>query len=318
VSQDPAANAPAAPDRRFATIKGILSALLGYFLFSSSDAVIKLLLGTYSTFQILPFQALFAMIPVTFMILGGRGLRMPRGENLVWVMARGFLAGLGAVLGFFAFSHLPLADVYALAFCAPLIVTVLAPSMLGEKIGPRRWAAVIVGFIGVLVMVRPGFEELKLGHLAALATAFSGAGTLIIMRRLRGIETASTMATAVMLGLLAISLPVVPFVWVTPDLRALGLVAASGLMMGTAQFFMLRAVSLASAAVIAPMQYTMMIWAVFYGFVVFATDVSPWTLLGSAIVVASSLYTMYRERVRGVADRGTAPVSPAAPPIRAE
>ncbi|MGL4445845.1 MAG: EamA/RhaT family transporter, partial [Alsobacter sp.] len=92
----------------------------------------------------------------------------------------------------------------------------------------------------------------------------------------------------------------------------------SGLMMGTAQFFMLRALSLASAAVIAPMQYTMMIWAVFYGFVVFATDVSPWTLLGSAIVVASSLYTMYRERVRGVADRGTAPVSPAAPPIRPE
>ncbi|MHB2166794.1 DMT family transporter [Alsobacter sp. R-9] len=316
MSTDPALRGAVQPDRRMATVKGIASALFAYFLFSSSDAVIKSLVGRYSTFQILPFQAVFAMIPVTFMILGGRGLRMPRGNNLVWVLARGVLAGVGAILGFYAFRHLPLADVYALAFCAPLIVTVLAPSMLGEKIGARRWAAVIIGFIGVLVMVRPGFAELKLGHLAALATAFSGAGTLIIMRRLRGIETASTMATAVMLGLVAVSLPVLPFVWVTPDLRSIGMLAASGLMMGTAQFFILRALSLASAAVIAPMQYTMMIWAVVYGFVVFATEVSPFTLLGSAIVVASSLYTMYRERVRGVAERGVAAVSPAAPPVR--
>lgn len=189
-----------------------------------------------------------------------------------------------------------MADVYALAFCTPMIVTMLSIPILGERVGPRRWAAVIAGFVGVLVMVRPGFTTLAAGHLAALGTAFTGAGTVLIMRHLRGAEAPSTMVATVMVGLLGVSLPVLPFVFRAPDAADLALSAASGLMMGCAQFCILRALSAASAATVAPTQYSMMIWAVIYGVIVFGTPVSPYVLAGAAIVVASSLYTMNRER----------------------
>ena len=180
---------PPDPDRRYSTLKGVGFALCGYFLFATADALTKTIVNSYSSFQIIPMQVVFASLPIVAMIVRGGGFRIPRGVNLALLGLRGLLAGLGAILGLYAFRHLPLADVYALAFCAPLLVTVLAIPILGERVGPRRWAAVIVGFIGILVMVRPGFQALSLGHVAALLTAFSGAGTLLIMRHLRGVET---------------------------------------------------------------------------------------------------------------------------------
>lgn len=301
----------------FSTVRGLLWATAAYFLFSTSDAIIKLLLGRYATFQVIPFQVCFASIIVAIMIVRGRGFRWPKGIAGFWLSIRGLLGGIGAVCGFYAFAHLPMADVYALAFCAPLLVTVLAAPILGEKVGPRRWAAVIVGFLGVMVMVRPGFQTLELGHLMALLTAFSGAGTLLIMRSLRGVTTASTMASSVMAGLLVVSLPVLPFVWKTPTWADLGLMACSGLMMGTAQFCMLRALTSTAAATLAPMQYTMMVWAVVYGYVLFGTTVSPYVLAGSFIVVGSSLYTMHRERQRSIHERSETPMTPVSPAMQA-
>lgn len=296
---------PALPEaeRRTSTFKGIAVALLAYFCFGTADALIKTIIGRYSTFQVIAIQVVFASIPVVAMILRDGGFRLPRGGNLGLVALRGALSGAGAIAGLYAFRHLPLADVYALAFCAPLIVTIMSIPLLGERVGPRRWAAALVGFVGILIMVRPGFQELSLGHGAALLTACFGATTLVIMRHLRGVETAATMASAVMIGLVSVSLPVLPFVWNTPTLVDVGVLAASGLLMGSAQFLMLRALSQASAAAVAPMQYTMMVWAVLYGLVLFDTPVSPFVLAGCAVVMASSLYTMHRERKLGIARR---------------
>nr|WP_256515757.1 DMT family transporter [Alsobacter ponti] len=298
------------PERRASTLKGIAFALGAYFFFATSDALMKAVVGAYSTFQLIPMQVAFAIIPVMAMVLRDGGFRLPRNGNLGLVALRGALSGLGAIFGLYAFRHLPLADVYALAFCAPLLVTVMAIPILGEKVGARRWAAATVGFVGVLVMVRPGFQELSLGHGAALLTAFSGAATLLIMRHLRGIESASTMASAVMLGLLAVSLPVVPFVWRAPALADVGALALSGLLMGSAQFLMLRALSHASAAAVAPMQYTMMVWGVLYGMFVFGNPLNVWVVAGCAIVMASSLYTMHRERKLGIARRAAEQAQP--------
>lgn len=300
---------PPAADRRYATLKGVAFSLLAYLLFATSDMLVKLLLGRYSTFQVLVSQATFGMIPVMF-LLRQQGLHWPKGKSGAWLWLRAILGAVGGIFGFFAFARLPMADVYALAFCAPLIVTVLAAPLLGEKVGIRRYGAAIVGFIGVLVMVRPGFQTLELGHLAAFLTAFSGATTLMIVRSLRQITNAATMAFAVMVGLFVVNLPVLPFVWVTPNWQDLGIMVASGLVMGSAQFAMLRALSSASAAAIAPMQYTMMVWAVVYGYFVFGNAVSPFVILGSTIVVASSVYTMYRERVRGITQRSETPSTP--------
>jgi drug/metabolite transporter (DMT)-like permease len=280
--------------------------MLAYFLFSSSDAIVKVLVPRYSVFQLIPQQVAFALIPVAGIVLATGGFHRPKRKNLRLLVLRGLLAAGGTVIGVYSFSRLPIADVYALAFCTPLIVTVLSIPLLGEKVGIRRWAAVLVGFIGVLVMVRPGFMTLTLGHVAALGTAFTGAGTVLIMRHLRGVESSSTMVTTVMIGLLTVSLPILPFVFVKPTASDLALSAASGLMMGCAQFCILRALSLASAATVAPMQYSMMIWAVLYGYLVFNTPVSVYVLAGAGIVVLSSLYTMNRERTLARVARASA------------
>lgn len=275
---------------------GLLFGLLAYFLFASSDAIVKLLMQRYSVFQVMIFQVCFALVPVLGTMLATGGLQRPKRRNLPLLSLRALLAGGGTLLGLYAFSRLPMADVYALAFCTPMIVTLLSIPLLGERVGPRRWAAVLAGFAGVLIMVRPGFTTLTLGHLAALGTAFTGAGTVLIMRHLRGAESPSTMVATVMVGLIGVSLPALPFVFIPPSASDLALSAASGLMMGCAQFCILRALSLASAATVAPSQYSMMVWAVVYGLVVFGTPVSGSVLLGAAVVVASSLYTMNRER----------------------
>jgi drug/metabolite transporter (DMT)-like permease len=287
--------APALPAGGSAAL-GLGFSMLAYFLFASSDAIVKLLVQRYSVFQLIPFQVCFALIPVLGTMLATGGLRAPRRKNLRLLAVRALLAGVGTVIGIYAFSQLPMADVYAIAFCTPLLVTLLSIPILGERVGLRRWSAVVVGFVGVLVMVRPGFTTLAMGHLAALATAFTGAGTVLLMRHLRGAESPSVMVASVMVGLLTVSLPVLPFVFLMPTASDLALSAASGLMMGCAQFCILRALSLASAATVAPMQYSMMVWAVVYGLVVFGQPVSPFVLAGAAIVVLSSLYTMNRER----------------------
>ena len=298
--------APGPEPRSGSPVLGLGFSILAYFLFGSSDAIVKVLVQRYSIFQLIPFQVVFALVPVAGFVLATGGFHRPKRKNLRLLVLRALLAGFGTVIGIYSFSRLPMADVYALAFCTPLIVTVLSIPLLGERVGVRRWAAVVVGFIGVLVMVRPGFMTLTLGHIAALGTAFTGAGTVLIMRHLRGAESASTMVATVMIGLLCVSLPVLPFVFIMPSASDLALSAASGLMMGCAQFCILRALSLASAATVAPMQYSMMIWGVLYGLVVFGTPVSVYVLAGAGIVVLSSLYTMNRERTLARVARATA------------
>ena len=268
------------PAGRENRLLGLGFSILAYFLFGSSDAIVKLLVQKYSIMQLIASQVVFALIPVAGIVYAIGGLRKPHRKNLPLLALRGFLAGFGGIIGFFAFSRLPMADVYAIAFCTPLIVTVLSIPLLGEKVGIRRWAAVVVGFVGVMIMVRPGFMTLTLGHVAALVMAVTGAGTVLIMRHLRGSESPSTMVATVMIGLLCISMPALPFVFIMPTAGDLALSAASGLMMGCAQFCILRALSLASAATVAPMQYSMMIWGVLYGFVIFSTTPDAYVLTG--------------------------------------
>jgi drug/metabolite transporter (DMT)-like permease len=215
------------------------------------------------------------------------------------VVARGLLGGLGAVFGFFAFSVLPLADVYAIAFCTPVVVTIASIPLLGERVGAHRWAAVLAGFLGILIMVRPGFDALSLGHLAALGMVGAGTGGVLILRTISREEERGVMVAAVMLGLLVVSLPACLLVARAPAWTDIGLVALSGLMMGSAQFLIVEALRQVPAASIAPMQYTMLVWALIYGLLVFGDPVEAHVLAGAVVVIASSLYIMHRERMRG-------------------
>lgn len=277
---------------------GVLLAALGFFMFASCDAIIKTLTAYYSIFQIASMQVTFACIPLAVMLAREGGWIGLRPVHPRLVALRGILAGIGTIFGFYAFSTLPLADVYAIVFGVPIVVTILSIPVLKEQVGIHRWSAVLVGFAGILVMVRPGSTQLSLGHLAALAAMLNGAVITLILRKIAGTEHAPALVSSVVLGMFLVSLPGAILAFRTPDLAHLGLIAVAGLTMGIAQFIMLRAFRVAPAVSVAPMQYTMMVWALLYGVVIFGDSLRINLLVGAAIVMASSLYIMHRERVR--------------------
>jgi len=280
-------------------LAGISLALLGNLAFASSDAIIKLLSTHYSIFQLAFTQASFASIPLLVLLMKDGGPGRLRVKNPKLVVLRGLLAGFGGTCAVFAFSQLPLADSYAIAFSTPLIVTILSIPILGEKVGIHRWGAVVVGLVGVLVMVRPGFAAVGPGHGAMFLAAVNGAFVVLVMRKIARYEQRAVMVTAAVGGQLLVNLPGVVLTFQTPALADLGLAAVGGLLMGSGQFLIVRGLSLAPASAVAPMQYSMMLWAVIYGVLVFATPIDPILLAGAAIVIGSGLYIMHRERRRG-------------------
>jgi drug/metabolite transporter (DMT)-like permease len=286
------------------SLRGVLLALLGFFLFATSDAVVKMLTARYSVLQLIPVHVAFAALPVLVSTARAGDLRVLRPRHPRLVALRGLLAGVGTVLNFYAFSTLPLADVYAIIFGVPIVVAVLAVPVLGERADPHRWAAVLGGFAGILVMVRPqAGGALSLGHLAALASVFAGAGVTLILRRIGREERGAAVVLAVVLGLLVVSLPAAALQGARPPAVAdIGLLAVSGTLMGVAQFVMLHAFRAAPASSVAPMQYTMMVWALLYGLLLFGDPIRARVVIGAGIVIVSSLYLMDRERQRAMAD----------------
>ena len=309
-AQQPAREASSAP-------VGVAIALLSNFLFTSSDAIVKSLTLRYPVFQVIAMQVTFALIPLCIMLLRDGTFSRFRVRHPFLVLMRGLLAGLGTVCGFYAFSVLPMADVYSIAFCAPIVVTLASIPILGEKVGKYRIGAVLVGFIGILVMVEPGVAPLSLGHAAAFGSVFTSTGVVLIMRRIAREEQRGVMVAAVMIGLLTVSIPGVVLVGRMPALEDIGLAALSGLIMGCAQFLALEAIRRAPVASVAPMQYTMLVWALIYGVVLFNDPLRLNIVVGAMIVMASSLYIMHRERVRARAPISTLPVHPASaqPPL---
>jgi drug/metabolite transporter (DMT)-like permease len=275
---------------------GIAIALTGNLMFSTSDAIVKTLTSRYSVFQIIVFQASFAMFPIAAMLARSGGFTRVRIRHPRLVLLRAFVAGTGTVCGFFSFSQLPLAESYSIAFCAPLLVTILSIPVLGERVGIHRWTAVLIGLAGVLVMVRPGFATLHIGHLGAFVSAVINAGTILLMRRLAREEHHAVLVGAVISGLIVVSLPGMIWTFHMPRLGDLGLFAVTGLLMGSAQFFIVKALSFAPAAVVAPMQYSQMFWAILYGLLLFGTAVDPFVVVGVVIVIGSGVYIMQRER----------------------
>ena len=220
---------------------GILMALAANFLFTTSDAVVKTLTARYPVVQVITMQVGFAFIPLLAMSLRDGTFTHLRIVHPVLVGLRGLLAGFGTLCGFFAFSRLPLADVYSIAFCAPIVVTIASIPILGERVGPYRVAAVMAGFCGILIMVQPGVVPLSLGHAAAFGNVFVGAATVLIMRRIGREEQRGVMVAAVLIGLLLVSLPGTLIVGRRPAPGDIALAAVSGLIMGCAQFLVLEA-----------------------------------------------------------------------------
>jgi S-adenosylmethionine uptake transporter len=283
------------PNARSTTLQGVLTGLLAFAIYASHDAAIKTLGSTYSPFQIVFFVVLLSFPVVTLMLVRDTKAENLRPREPLWAAARTVAVVVGGFCAFYAFSVLPLAETYAILFAAPLLITVLSVPILGEVVRTHRWMAVLVGLIGVLVVLRPGSAELGLGHLAALISAFGTALTAVIMRKIGTIERREVLLLYPLLANFAVMLCILPLVYIPMPLADLGLVLLVAILAIAAMSLMIRAYTLADAAVVAPMQYSQIIWAALFGWLFFGETSDMMTFVGAGIIIASGAYIVLRE-----------------------
>ena len=204
-------------------LRGALFSLVAFGIYATHDVVIKFLGADYSSFQIIFFSGLLGFPLVSLMLMSDRsdGNLIPR--HPWWSLIRSITAVTTGAAGFYAFSVLPLAQTYAILFAMPLLITLLAIPMLGEKVGMRRGIAVFVGLIGVLVVLRPGSAELSFGHLAALGAAVTGALNSLIVRKIGSAERAAVLMLYPMLASVFATGAMMPFVYKPMPVEHLGL-----------------------------------------------------------------------------------------------
>jgi drug/metabolite transporter (DMT)-like permease len=289
------ANAPSTTHIH-APLKGIACGIVAMSLFPAQDAIVKWLSSDYSVFQLLFMRSIFVFIPVAILVMRSGGPRVLRTKQPAMLILRAaFSFGAWSVY-FFAISQIPLADAMALVFSAPLIITALSVPFLGEAVGLRRWVAVGVGFLGVLIMIEPGSGTLQGVALLPLVSAAFYSVSMLLTRILTRREASVTMLFYSTLTILVLSGVAQPFVWVTPDWPDLGLMALMGLLTGCAQFLATQAYRFAAPVVVAPFDYTSLVWATLYGYLLFGDLPRSAVIIGAAVVIGSGLFILYRER----------------------
>ncbi len=277
------------------TVKGLGFAFLGFAVFASHDALIKVLGGTYSVLQIIFFATLFSFVPMAVSMLADRTPSNFRPHHPWLVMLRSGLVVTSMSCAFYAFSVLPLAEVYSLLFSFPLIVTVLSIPILGEVVRAQRWAAVGVGLIGVLIVLRPGTTDITLGHLAALTAAFCSAFGSVLVRKIGNEERSAVLILYPMLLAIVVMSLMQPAVYQAPSLLHLAMMALVGLFSVIAQHLIILAYRAAPAGVIAPSQYSQIIWATIFGMAFFGERPDGWVAVGASIIIASGVFVVWRE-----------------------
>lgn len=279
-------------------LKSIVLALLAYGFFSTMDMMVKLSSGKFPLPQIIFCISATAMIPMAFLVKKSGGRKALATRRLGLHVLRGAIGLAGGFCSFLAYSRMPLTDAYAIAFSAPLFITALSVPFLGEHVGWRRWTAVTVGFLGVLVMLRPGQGVVGPGTVAAIGGTVAYASSVLLLSRMRSTETAAAQVFYPTLVSLMATGALMPFVFVVPSLGEVGLLLGMGLCGGMGQICLIEAFRRAQAAVVAPFQYTQMLWGAAYGYAFWADTPDGWTCAGAIIVAGSGLYILHRETVR--------------------
>ena len=292
-----------APAARFAAgrdnpVRGMLLMIGAVFLFTSMDALVKVASETYPTGQIVFFRNFVAFLPLAIFVARAGGISVLRTRRLGGHLIRAGV-GLSAMVCFFlSYKLLPLGEAVALGMAGPLFITALSVPFLGEKVGIRRWSAVVVGFLGVLVMTRPGSGIFDPAALIPLAAAFFLGLAMVMVRSLSRSEHSASIVFYFTITATIASALSLPWQWVTPDWSGLGILVTIGLIGGCAQFTMTQAFRLAPAALIAPFEYLALVFAMGYGFLIWAEIPDLWLIVGAVIVMASGIYILHREAVR--------------------
>ncbi len=296
-------------------VKGVGFLALGMLIFSLQDVAVKWIGGDYSVLEIVTFRSLVAL-PLTLLFFryeGGRGLPRTKRHTLEYV--RGLCYYLSYTTHFMGLAALPLAEIAAIKFSGPLMITFLSVVWLGEKVGPRRWLALLVGFMGVLLIVRPGLDTFNLGSIFILISVLFYALAAMLTRKLQTTDSSATMAYYSSLVYLTATFILAPLViavgdfpdahpsiaflfqaWAKPSLLDWVIMSGLGLVWAGGMYFLARAYSVALASVVAPFEYLALPINIMWGFLIWY-EVPTWTTLaGAFLTLGSGLYILYRER----------------------
>ena len=278
-------------------MKAITFNLLAWVMLPIMDGFAKYLSADLPVLQITWARYFFTVafiLPIMFFFFR---------KNLVWTdkpklqLIRGLILLTANVCFFYSISIISLAKALTLAFIAPLIVTAFSPIFLGEKVGFRRWSAVIIGFIGSMVVIRPGFVEINLASLAALGTGVMYGFYLIITRKLSSSDNPLlTLLLTGVIGAIIISF-VMPFVWIKPTLNQWSMMAAIGIFACVGHLFIILSLKYADASKLAPFSYFEIVTNIIIGYYFFSDFPDKWTFLGLFIIILSGIYISRRENI---------------------
>jgi drug/metabolite transporter (DMT)-like permease len=297
------------------TGKGIVLKLISAVLFAVMSALIRYLGARYPIGEVVFYRSAFAMVPVMLVYaLRGELAAVVRTERLLGQAGRAVLSIVGMFCNFGALARLPLIESNAISFTSPLFSVALAALVLKERVRIYRWSAVIVGFLGVLVVLSPHLSGDELTIAMASATSIAGivygiagsaanAGTVIQTRRLTQSESTSSIVFYFSLSCALAGLVTCPFGWLSPTGGEFAALVSIGLLGGTAHIFLTESYRYASASVVAPFDYTAMIWALVLGYAMFGETPTPMIVVGSAIIAGAGLFVIWRERQLALARR---------------
>ncbi len=290
----PESSAP--PESR---LRGILLFCAGFGVLATMSALVKFMAQTYPLPQII-WARYFFHAALMLVVFAPRAATLLASRRKGVQIVRGLLTLGGTLVGFAAYSHLPLAYVAAVVFTVPLLVTALSVPLLGEQVGMRRWAAVLVGFAGMLIVVRPGAVAFEWILLLPLGVVVVNAFYQITTRIVRDAADAVTSLFYTAAVGAVLTIPMLWLGWTAPGWQGWAGLVAIGLLGGTGHYLLISAFRFAPVSVIAPFNYTELLWMVIYGFVLFGDLPDLWTWIGVAVIMASGLYVWHRERVRRV------------------
>ena len=281
---------------RSAALAGIGFMLVAVFLFALNSAAGKWLVAKYPVGEFMLIRSSFTLLFLSPFIWHTGSSAFANAPRPGLQVLRVVLSSLEVAMFFWAVSYLPLADTTTFYLAGPIYVTALSVLLLRERVGWRRWTAVLVGFTGVVIALRPSASSFTLPALIALAGSMTYALVMITTRMLRQTNDIMLMTTY-FIGAVGFGLASAPFGWITPSGYDLLCLAGVGISNIVAQFSVIRSLKLASASVVVPYQYTLIVWSVVFGWQMFGELPDGWTIAGAAIIVAAGLYIFWRERV---------------------
>ena len=274
---------------------GIAFMITSTILFAGSSALSKWLVATYPIGEMLFVRAATALVGSSLVILPVAGFRVFRTKRLRDHTLRGISQSCAQSFLVIAFSLMPLASAVAINFSAPLFATVASVVFLKETVGAVRWGALIVGFLGVLLVTSPGVDTFQAGSLFALANAVLFGTVTVGVRRMTATESAETLTMYQMVFLTVFFAAALPLGWVTPTFRDWGAMVVNGLGNALGQYLWTRALHLAPTSAVVPFNYFSLVWAMILGFLVWGDMPSAALIAGSAIVVGSGMFLLWHE-----------------------